>query len=385
MSTENELEARTSSPDTYTTLSGVSRQEGKFPSWFRKLDRASGGFASGIVNWKDVFLHGESGRERFSLPLAVKMGSAAGLAGTGYLIAPIVQERLFDRSSAIAHAQELGLDTPTEVVGADVSEDTPDPALLAQAVPETTDPLASFFNQINEIEQGTNINPNRLKVIQDLKIIIEAKGISMPNPLWIDTNEALEYAKSPDKTVFNTFRVWSTPDGQNSIIIVTGSRPAGTNQGFSSPWIIEGVEAALKRLDQMDPNIIGVLKNYDLKALSGNVPVFDIRPTMAAGFSKSIGTIHINEKGLDREIFILQFMHLILMESRHMYIIGKLNIPGRLDRNSGIDKTLFADQWARAFFAKDDKSGELRVWLDWDRLNRDVYIKDPFLSGDFFD
>ncbi len=86
------------------------------PQFLRNLDKATHGRVSELLYRADTFFHGESGRERFSFKSALpRIGLATGAAFGANFLAPVVQERMIDRSSAIVHAAEMGFNIQNQI------------------------------------------------------------------------------------------------------------------------------------------------------------------------------------------------------------------------------------------------------------------------------
>lgn len=217
--------------------------------------------------------------------------------------------------------------------------------VIVESLPDELDDLIAA----SQVEQPVEISAAHQRVVNNLRDLLKETRVGgTDNPLGLDPAEVEEFANNPDARVFNTFRIWSIPDGDPTVIIATGERPEGAPvQGFTRTENITNVMAALDRIYRMDPNLITILiddtDNRGLKVITGNILLFS-RTGQVAGFTVWQGAVHINEN-IGFLWGVINLMYIIPAESRHIRTIFNPDFPGRLDPNSGIDKALWVDSF----------------------------------------
>ncbi|OGE25120.1 hypothetical protein A3C26_02170 [Candidatus Daviesbacteria bacterium RIFCSPHIGHO2_02_FULL_39_12] len=373
MSYENRLgRYELPSRDINDTPDGIPCQEGK-KNILGTLDHFTKGRFSEFIYNIDTFLHGVSGRERFSLSLAAQSGATAGLTAVGYAITPMVQERLLDNSSAIAHAQESGLTTistaedeeteedekETEVAGvqADASEAEAKAADILAENPDVLGEIATNPDEPAIVSQTfpeksiTELTPHQ-KVVKNLRELLSDEGLNNAPDFFTPLNpdEVETFEKNPDQRVFKTFRILPGPKNEPRLFLLTGGK-SGLSFNLGN---IATTEEAIRLINLMDPEMIPLLTSdeYGLKGISN---LYFGPKGYFSTYDPKRGIVQFNEAQFPYKRSLGEIIQPFLAEARIIHTLKKSEAreggeilvgEDKLDNKPGIDKVLWTKIWA---------------------------------------
>lgn len=210
-------------------------------------------------------------------------------------------------------------------------------------------------NERFDWEAVTPVDTARQRIYQSLQTLIKVKvgvkGGTITNPYSIDPNEIQVYLDTGNVEGYKTFKFLFNTKGEPAFILVTkDSRELKPELGNA-----EVLFEAVKRLNEVDPEIINVLTNkFGLKAFTtGDPAFFKLYPNYDAGFT-DFGAILLNETTITSRRSRISIMATLIVESRHMYylssyheegVISVSNKPDRLADIGGVDKARFLRNW----------------------------------------
>jgi len=194
---------------------------------------------------------------------------------------------------------------------------------------------ADFINNPNNIGTGGNTKtpetaitgtPEQQRVKNNLKNIYDEVINGQANPFNLDANEVKKYLETGSDEGLKSFQVVKSKE--TSFIMVTGGE-CGLNELYAN-----AVKMAVKRWDQIDPEIIKRTVENGLKTVTYYTPIFQTCSGWGATFdqetiylNQNINTRDLNEYKMDDLVKIIcpSIMECLYVESYGIFYLNNIN------------------------------------------------------------
>lgn len=250
--------------------------------------------------------------------------------------------------------------------------------------PDLVNPEAARAKD-NPYGVGGPENPQQVinrKLQELLAYSTEENGQKYPNALGLNEQEVNGYiAGTRKETDLTSFRLLKNAKGEPLVVLVTGGQ-YGLKTDRPN---IGNIQAAVNRLNQIDPTTLDLLINgFGLKTITGEIApgiTFVRNPSYGTTYKKE-GVLLFNEKAQDFPVNSV--LARILGESRGIYVRQHLTwngsrwintVPDKLDEHEGLDKSMWLKQWIETHkiqLTPDEYSSMTTLANAWVRFYTDV-------------
>ena len=226
------------------------------------------------------------------------------------------------------------------------------------------DALEAKYNPygVGSPETPQQIFNDKLQALLDYTF--EENGIKYPNALGLNEQEVKGYiAGTWGEADIHSFKVLRNAKGEPLAILVTGGQ-----YGLKKDQNIANIQAAVKRLNQIDPDTFDQLtQGFGLRAITRELApetTFIRYPGYGSTYTND-GILLFNENAQDFPIY--SALARILSESRGIYMRENVvwngskwvfTAPDKLSDFDGVDKNLWLEKWIESHKAELIKGGE---------------------------